>query len=232
MDFGNRPSAESYIEGFIVCRLPFHEGNIKQVYTFVSGILQKFSYLTCAEIRAVFGNFQMTDVFYDDCLWDALNYIVPSSCFRPFKRKSLPNKSCNQLFCFQKILFLYLRIENQIRSFNNPAEIAAELKFVDCIPHLVVCSNTQFGRVISYTNAEILRTSLKIMHPVHIGFQSIRCIGNFCIPPGRRFMCPYSEQIFIIFPISEPASHLHQDIICASVAVEITDDQSFQCQSS
>ena len=106
MDFGNRPSAESYIEG---------PGDGR------TGIVG-FDGSSADEILEEAKR-----------LWDALNYIVPSSCFRPFKRKSLPNKSCNQLFCFQKILFLYLRIENQIRSFNNP-ETTEKMETQDLFP--------------------------------------------------------------------------------------------------
>ena len=45
-------------------------------------------------------------------------------------------------------------------------------------------------------------------------------------------MRPDTEKIFISAPVSEPASHLHQNIIGTSIPVKIADDESFQRQTT
>ena len=45
-------------------------------------------------------------------------------------------------------------------------------------------------------------------------------------------MCPDAEKVFISTPVSEPSSHLHQNIVGTGVPIKIADDESFQRQTT
>ena len=120
----------------------------------------------------------------------------------------------------------------QIRCFKYAAIEGFPINLGFSISHLVSSSNSHFRRIITNTNTVIFRSLTLCAHSSYILLQLVNGLTDLTIIPIREISQINLTHITVIITISKPTSHLHQDVKCSCISVEIAYTKTFQCQSS